>query len=60
MHPLYVSEFQKDRQEELISAAESWRLAHPRSRRSLRRRAGTRLIAIGSRLAGDLGPGGRS
>jgi hypothetical protein len=55
MHPLYVAEFQKERQEELVSAAESWRLAHPRSRRSFRRRAGARLIAIGSRLAGDLG-----
>jgi hypothetical protein len=59
MHPLYVAEFQKERQEELVSAAESWRLAHPRSRRSFRRRAGARLIAIGSRLAGDLGSEGR-
>ena len=58
MHPLYVSEFQKDRQEELLCAAESWRLSHPK-RGSLRRRAGARLIAIGSRLAGDVGTEGR-
>lgn len=59
MHPLYVSEFQKDRQEELLCAAESWRLSHPKGRSSLRRRAGARLIAIGSRLAGDVGTEGR-
>jgi hypothetical protein len=59
MHPLYVSEFQKERQEELLCAAESWRLSHPKGRSSLRRRAGARLIAFGTRLAGDVGTEGR-
>lgn len=52
MHPLYVSEFQKERQEELACAAETWRLWHPNGRRSFRHRTGHRLIALGSRLLG--------
>ena len=52
MHPLYVSEFQRSRQEELACAAESWRLSHPQPRPSLRYRAGSRLISLGSRLTG--------
>lgn len=56
MHPLYVSELNKSRQEELVGAAEAWRLTHVR-RRSLRDRAGARLIALGTRLARD--PEGR-
>jgi hypothetical protein len=58
MHPLYVSALQKDRQEELVCAAESWRLSHPHGRPSLRQRAGARLIAFGSRLAGSGGAEG--
>ena len=59
MHPLYVSEFQKARQEELVCAAETWRLSHPQGAPSLRQRAGARLIAVGSRLIGDAHPEGR-
>jgi hypothetical protein len=53
MHPLFVSDLQKDRQEELVAAAESWRLTHPCGRTRLRRRAGARLVRLGSRLMGD-------
>lgn len=56
MHPLYLTEFQKERQEELLGAAEAWRLSHgPSPHTSLRARGGSRLISLGHRLAGDAG-----
>jgi hypothetical protein len=53
MHPLFASDLQKDRQEELVAAAESWRLSHPCGRIRLKQRAGARLLRLGHRLLGD-------
>jgi hypothetical protein len=53
MHPLHVSEFQKDRQEELVGAADAWRLAHPCGRHTLRYRTGARLMNLSRRLMGN-------
>ena len=58
MHPLYLTEFQKERQAELTDAADAWRLSHGPSTHSFRHRAGSRLIALGHRLLRDGATGG--
>jgi len=52
MDPLYVSHLHRGRHDELVAAAEAWRLSHAGPRPRLRYRAGARLVAVGTRLMG--------
>ena len=54
MYPQNLSVLQKERQEELVSAAEAWRRTHP-CRHTLRYRTGFRLMTLGRRLMGGTG-----
>ena len=50
MDPLYVSHLHRGRHDELVAAAEAWRLSHQGPRPHFRQRVGARLVAVGARL----------
>lgn len=56
MDPLYVSHLHRGRHDELVAAAEAWRLSHQGPRPRFRHRAGARLVAVGTKLMGSRNP----